>query len=70
MEAIREIKPASDLESEKVRYWRALADRRLIALQEANKGLNRLNRQIRRLKREKTEIACQLVEAQLRLKKR
>ena len=27
-------------------YWRALADRRKIALQEANRGCNRLKRQV------------------------
>lgn len=34
-------------------FWRAEADRRKIALQEANRGIMRLRRQIDRLKREK-----------------
>ncbi len=59
---IEEIFPAKDIESEKVRYWRDLATTRHIALQNCNKGLNRLNRQNRRLKREKDEILLILGE--------
>ena len=54
---IEKIFPEKEIENEKVRYWRDLATTRHIALQNCNKGLNRLNRQSRRLKREKAELA-------------
>ncbi len=60
--AMEEIFPTADIESEKVRCWRDLATIRHIALQNCNKGLNRLNRQNRRLKREKDEILLILGE--------
>ena len=51
-------------------YWFGKAMSYKVELQNCNKGLNRLNRQARRLKREKAELAVIIGDLELSLRSR